>query len=342
MIIETLAIKADLAMNELELTQVVWESTYECISNCLFCYNCWKHEYEKNEVLNINDLQTVIEKLPPFKRFVISGGEPLLRKDLEAIISMVKGYTKNISVLTSGILLNDRTARLLKRHGVFVQVPIHGLENTHNTLTGVEDGYRKAIMGIAWLRKHEVDFAVSTVGNRLNIHELEDVFELGVALGASELQVIRFMPGGEGMKHNDLMLRGNEYMKMLETLNSVCARYGIYGASGAPNIPCVYPLKKNMHIGIGTCGAGMDWIAIDPSGRVRMCNHSPTVLGDLTVQNFQEIWEHPLLQKLRMFEMVPKICKNCEHLRDCMGGCRAVAETYYGSMYEPDPLMVEK
>jgi len=329
-------------MDDLELTQVVWEATYDCMSHCIFCYNCWKHEYERQNVLDLPGLKLILEKLPGFRRFVISGGEPLLRNDIEEIIVMVKNYTENVSVLTSGILLNDTHARMFREYGIFVQVPIHGLEDTHNKLTGVEDGYRKAIRGIAWLRKNEVDFAISSVGNRRNIDELKEVFELGVALGASELQVIRFMPGGEGMEHGELMLRGDEYVRMLESLNQVCARYRIYGASGAPNVPCVYSVEKYKHIYIGSCGAGVDWIAIDPSGRVRMCNHSPTILGDLGEQDFQEIWEHPQLLKLRDLELVPEKCKICEKLKECMGGCRAVAETYYGSMYEPDPLMVEK
>lgn len=326
-------------MCEIELVQIVFEATYQCNSSCKFCYNCWKNEYDLDEEMTLEKIQTVLQKLPKFKRFVISGGEPLLRSDLENIIRESKKFTKNVSVLTSGILLDQDIAQMLKKYNIFVQIPIHGLEETHNDLTGVKNGYRKAILGIAWLKKYGVRFATTTVANRKNIHELNEIFELGIALGASELQVIRFMPGGEGMKNHELMLSKKEYIKMLEVLNNVCRKYRIFGASGAPNVPCIFPDEKYKYIKIGSCGAGIDWIVLDPSGRVRICNHSPTILGNLLKQDFNEIWAHPLLEAFRSKKVIPKECDGCEKRLECRGGCRAVAETYYGNLYAPDPLM---
>ncbi len=329
-------------MSEVELIQLVWESTYRCPSKCRFCYNCWKQDYEPEPEMNLEQLETVLSKFPKFKRFVISGGEPFLREDLEEIIQLAYKFTGHVTVLTSGILLDREKAKMLKRNDVFVQVPLHGLEATHNYLTGVPDGYKRAIMGLAWLKRHGVQFATTTVANSRNVDELERVFELGVALGARELQFIRFMPGGEGMQNKELKLTGKQYMKALEALNKVCRRYGIFGASGAPNVPCVHDLSHLKNIAVGACSAGDDWLALDPSGRVRICNHSPTIIGDLLEQDFDEIWEHPLLQKFRNLEIQPEECMGCQKFRECRGGCRAVAETYYGSLYAPDPLMVEK
>ena len=268
-------------MKDIELVQVVWESTYRCPSNCVFCYNCWKYEYKQDPEMDLDQLKMVLKKLPKFNRFVISGGEPLLRNDLEDIIEEARKYTDNVTILTSGILIDDLIANLFKKHDIFVQIPFHGLEKTHNELTRVENGYNRAIKGVAHLRKHNVRFATTTVANKMNIHELKQVFELGVALGASELQVIRFMPGGEGMKNAKLMLNKNEYEQMLDSLNSICARYRIPGAIGAPNLPCLFPEKKYKHITMGSCSAGIDWLVIDPSPKDRICKHSTTILGDL-------------------------------------------------------------
>jgi radical SAM protein with 4Fe4S-binding SPASM domain len=72
---------------------------------------------------------------------------------------------------------------------------------------------------------------------------------------------------------------------------------------------------------------------------MRICNHSPTILGNLTEQSFEEIWQHPLLQKFRNNQIIPKECQSCKQKFECRGGCRAVAETYYGDILAPDPLM---
>ena len=166
------------------------------------------------------------------------------------------------------------------------------------------------------------------------------MLELGVALGASELQVIRFMPGGQGMKHSNLMLSRNEYEKMLDVLEEVCSRYRIPSAIGAPNIPCVISEDKYRNIRLGDCGAGINWLVVDPSGRVRICNHSPTIIGNLLNQDFKDIWDQQLLKDFRSHKVIPQECNHCEKKLECRGGCRAVAETYYGSLYDPDPLMV--
>ena len=229
---------------------------------------------------------------------------------------------------------------MFKRHNVIVQVPFHGLEKTHNELTGLADGYKSAMRGVAYLKKHDVRFAITSVANKKNINELKDIFELGVALGASELQVIRFMPGGEGIRNDDLLLDSKEYVMMLESLNEVCMRYRVFGAIGAPNVPCIYPEKKYKYITFGSCSAGIDWLVVDPSGRIRICNHSPTILGNLLNQSFEEIWNHEILKSFREYKVIPEECDACDKRLDCRGGCRAVAETYYGSLYAPDPLMV--
>jgi len=286
-------------------------------------------------------LRKILKKIPPSKRFAITGGEPLLRDDIEEIIKVGKEYCEGISFMTNGTLIDDDIARMFKKYNLVVQVPFHGMEKTHNKLVGRKDGYKKAIMGVAYLKKHDVNFAITSVGNKRNIHELEKVFELGVALGAKSLRVIRFMPGGQGMQEKELMLNGNEYMQMLEALNRVCKKYKVFGASGAPNVPCKYDLSHLKDIQVGDCSAGIDWLVIDPSGRVRPCNHSPSIVGDLRTQSFEEIWNHQILKDFRAMKLIPDECDGCKQRLECRGGCRAVAETMYGSLKVPEPLMVE-
>ncbi|MBN1390076.1 MAG: SPASM domain-containing protein, partial [Candidatus Thermoplasmatota archaeon] len=86
------------------------------------------------------------------------------------------------------------------------------------------------------------------------------------------------------------------------------------------------------------CTAGVDWLALDPTGRVRVCNHSPTIIGDLREQTFDEVWGHPLLRAFRKHEVVPDECRECEKVDTCLGGCRAAAQTLHGDWKAHDPL----
>jgi len=327
--------------NDPHLIQVVFEATYRCNSKCIFCYNCWKNDYNVAKEMSINEIRKVFNKLPHFDRLAISGGEPLLRDDIEDLIEVGLEFTDQIALLTNGTLINNQVAKTLSKYNIQVQIPIHGLEGTHNKLVSRKDGYKKALLGVAYLKKHGIHFAITSVATSMNIHEMEQVFKLGVAIGAKELQVIRFMPGGEGLSYNHLILSDKEYRIMLKSLNDVCGRYKVFGAIGAPNIPCRFPEKNLKHIQFGSCSAGIDWLVIDPSGRVRICNHSPTILGDLTQQSFSEIWNNPILRSFRNLEMIPEKCNDCERRLECRGGCRAVAETYFGDLKAPDPLMLK-
>ncbi|MGA1820586.1 MAG: SPASM domain-containing protein, partial [Thermoplasmatota archaeon] len=199
--------------------------------------------------------------------------------------------------------------------------------------------YRKTIKGVAYLRKHGMEFAITSVSNRKNIKEMEDILKLGIALGAKEMQVIRFMPGGAGMDQTELMLTDEEYRKLLKVMDRISVKFGVFCAMGAPNVPCRFPEKGFKKLEFGACSAGIDWFVIDPSGRMRICNHSPTILGDLKTISFEEIWDHPILKAFRNLEVIPDECEGCEKRTSCRGGCRAVAETLYGSLYARDPLM---
>jgi radical SAM protein with 4Fe4S-binding SPASM domain len=125
---------------------------------------------------------------------------------------------------------------------------------------------------------------------------------------------------------------------MLNALNNIGRKYGVFAAIGAPNLPCRFPEEKYRYIHFGKCSAGIDWFAIDPSGRVRVCNHSPTIIGNLLEQDFDEIWNHKLFRDFRNGKIIPDECKDCEFVERCLGGCRAVAETCYGDLRAPDPL----
>ncbi len=134
------------------------------------------------------------------------------------------------------------------------------------------------------------------------------------------------------------MLNAKEYERFLSEFDRILSRYRIFGNMGVPNIPCKFPEDRFKALYMTGCTAGVNWLTLDPTGRARVCNHSPTILGDLRKQSFDEIWEHPILRDFREGRMIPDECKGCDKIDDCRGGCRAVAETLYGNWKAPDPL----
>ena len=117
-----------------ELDQIIFEITYKCNLNCTFCYNVWKgNGYKKRREMTINQYQQIIKRLPNAKIYGLSGGEPLLRKDIFEIIEVFQPKSNIISLMTSGININDKII----------------LINENNTLPFLKDLYVIDVSGLS-------------------------------------------------------------------------------------------------------------------------------------------------------------------------------------------------
>jgi radical SAM protein with 4Fe4S-binding SPASM domain len=325
------------------LEQVVFEITYKCNLKCAFCYNGWKdksNRYKPEPEMNLEQYETVLDRLPTSKRYVLSGGEPLLRKDLFDIVDLMRTRADHVSVLTSGVDITDKIARGFGKRYVRAQFPIHGIRGKHDKITGRKGTFDRLIDGITKIREHGGQYSTSTVVTKANIKDLEDILEFSVAMGSKYLYLIRFLPGGQGSDRNDLLLTQKEIKKSYDVLEKVCKYYGLRGGIGVPNLPCIIKVKRYKHIDFNVCLAGKNWFAVDPSGNLRICNHSPTKYGNLLETPFEEIMKNKTLRLFQKDKIYPKECTGCKDLKDCRGGCRAVAETMYNDLRKPDPMFV--
>jgi radical SAM protein with 4Fe4S-binding SPASM domain len=93
------------------------------------------------------------------------------------------------------------------------------------------------------------------------------------------------------------------------------------------------------HVGFGYCAAGTDraYYTFDAVGNVRMCNHSPTILGNILEQPFGEIAESASARDF--MAAAPDECTGCRVLRECQGGCKAAAEQCYASLTAGEPFL---
>jgi len=128
----------------------------------------------------------------------------------------------------------------------------------------------------------------------------------------------------------------------LDVLEAIGAKYGLPIAVSVVIEPCVVDVRGYQHIHFGWCPlAGENaYFTIDPSGNVRICNHSPVVLGNIRRGGFADIYrDHTYVQAFR--KTWPTECDNCDpklkHL--CRGGCKAASEQCYGTLTRVDPFV---
>ena len=129
----------------------------------------------------------------------------------------------------------------------------------------------------------------------------------------------------------------------LDVLEDISSRHGLAVSISVVIEPCVIDVRKYKHIHFGWCplaGEG-SYFTIDPRGNVRICNHSPVVLGNLKPESFRDIYDnHPYLRQFR--ETLPLECEPCDPALKalCCGGCKAAAEQCYGTPKKVDPFVI--
>jgi len=127
--------------------------------------------------------------------------------------------------------------------------------------------------------------------------------------------------------------------KALHVADRFAAAHGLPIFSAVPIPPCVLDTRAFTHIGFGSCAVGtLDaYYTLDPIGNLRPCNHSPTVLGNVLEEDVADLLHSA---KMRAFaSALPAACQSCPWTETCRGGCRAAAESAYGTPTQMDPIV---
>ncbi len=334
----------------------VLEMTYNCNHRCLFCSVPWyspQQAYRALPELPIEDWIGCVDKLAGWgiRNIAFSGGEPLLKAGLEKLMMHVKskhvpeavfnsagehtGFKEacmDISLISNGELIDDYWVGLFREHKVNVIISLPGI-CTFKELTG-GGSYKKAVAAISKCSESGLDVVVSICVTKLNLPELFETISLGFLNGAKQLLLNRFLPGGRGVTRGDLCLNREEIIAMLDIAEEACSAAKSFGSVGTELPKCLITKEYKM-LKIGTmCSGGVEFFAVDPSGYVRPCNHSPVRLGDF--RDVREAIATDYWQKFKQKDFLPKECLGCGLSLHCDGGCREAAHIVNKSLNSPD------
>ena len=324
----------------------VFEVTQRCNHDCLHCYNAWKNPapYPMGELGTGETLAMLGRMLDQTGAGLVtlSGGEPLLRPDLDEIVDCLLERGVQINLISNGSLLDERAVGRLApgRISVF-ELPLLSAERAvHDPMSGRQGAFDDVTMAIALLKAAGQRVVAVFVATRLNLHTWRATAELAVALGVDALMLNRFNPGGAGRRNLDLLQASPaEMQRALDEAQEISGRYELPISCSIAMPPCLFDTARCGRLGFGFCAAGTDraYYPLDPLGNVRPCNHSATILGNIRRQGFREMAEGA---RMRAFMAArPAFCAGCALENRCQGGCKAAAEVCCGSPGEMDPLL---
>ena len=323
---------------------VAWNLTQRCNLACAHCYIAagdWHSERDDLSTAECHRISDEILAINPGAMFVLSGGEPLLRDDLESIADHATRSGATVVVGTNGTLLTDDRLRSLEDAGVRgFAVSVDSLDPVyHDRFRHGAGALESTVAGVDRIRERRLDFIVQMTVTRGNRHELAAIAEWAARRGAVAFNAYFLVATGRGERMGGLPPEENEEvlaellrlerryrgrMMVRSKCNPQIMRLAVQDAPDSPLLD--YRTR---------CPCGVHYCRITPEGKVTPCPYTPAVAGDLRTHSFEAVWfGSPVLRALREGELGGK-CGRCEY-REVCGGCRARAHAESGDLLAED------
>ncbi|MBI2322932.1 MAG: radical SAM protein [Chloroflexi bacterium] len=338
---------------------VSWNITAACNLRCPHCYIDGGRR-RPNE-LSAAEGRALIDQMAETgtELLILTGGEPLLRRDLAELVSHAAGRGMKVVLGTNGMLLTRERAAVLRDCGlVAAGISIDSTDPArHDAFRGVQGAWRRAVDGMAACRAAGVAVLVHTTALRMNVAEIPSIVAFAHRQDAQAFQLFFLVCTGRGERLADIT--PPEYERLLHFILDAQRTYPgmVLRARCAPYLRRL-AMELAMERGLSAAGmigclAGTSYCRVTSTGDVTPCPYLPTKAGNVREQGFRELWEaSPALAQLRGPALGGK-CGRCPYSRGgdpvCVG-CRARAFALGGDalgadpwcLYEPEPHAQER
>jgi mycofactocin biosynthetic radical S-adenosylmethionine protein MftC len=307
----------------------------EVVAACnLTCTHCFAGTLpRKEQPLTLAEIERLFASMAGMGSFRLglTGGEPLLRRDLFAIIDLATHYGLHPCITTNGLLITEEIARAFgERTLVWLNVSLDGASAASNDRVRGHGTFERVLEKLKLLARH-TQFTLAFTIMRTNADEVGACAELAEQVGASTAVFRPLYPVGTAAQHLDeLMPTFGQYHDALATLAA--------GADDARIIDPFSPLLRAESQAVTQvnhgCGAGNSVCSISVSGDVNPCSFlgRSFVAANIREQPLEEIWHTG--QTFQGIRALPGGTADT-----FSGGCRARSLALNGSANAPDPWM---
>ncbi len=299
----------------------------------------------------------IIDDISGFAKpvIVLSGGEPLLRKDVFDIAKYGTEKGLRMCLATNGILVNDEICEKLKDSGIrIVSLSLDGATaEVHDDFRKQKGAFEATINAAKLLKKHGIEFIINSSFTKRNQEKIQEVYRFAKKLGATAWYMFMIVPTGRGEEIMSELISKEDYEEILEwhyemendekdiLVRPTCAPHYyriILQKSKEKGEKFERRSLKFSTGGAKGCIAGQLITLIDVDGNVLPCSYFPKSAGNIKEKSFKEIWENSeLFKDLRDFKKYKGKCGSCEFINVC-GGCRARSYSVYGDYLEEEPF----
>jgi heme b synthase len=347
------------------LRMVAWEITRSCNLACVHCRAsalCGPYAGELGTEKCLRLLDEIAAVAKPV--IILTGGEPLLRKDIYAVAAYGDSLGLRMVLATNGTFVTDAVAEKLIASGIRrVSVSIDGPDPaSHDAFRGVPGAFTEALAGIEAMRRTGLEFQINTTITQKNLATIREIHDLAHNLGAAAHHIFLLVPTGRGKEMAEQAITPLDYEQTLNwfyeeglscgiQLKATCAPhyYRIFHQRqkerrGGQSAQAVKPPPAQggqpLHAMTRGCLGGSAFCFISHTGQVQPCGYLELDCGQVTKQDFADIWStSAIFNDIRDLDLYEGKCGRCEFIRVC-GGCRARAYEATGNYLAEEPLCI--
>ena len=272
----------------------------------------------------------------------LSGGEPMVRKDLEELAAHARGLGLYSTLVTSGLGLTRARAERLRDAGLeHVQISIQDADTAvAERIAGVASVKQKRAAA-ALVKELGFAFSINVVLHRANLDRLGAIVDLAGELGADRLELANTQYYGWALENRSKLMPTREQVaRAQEVAQEAMTRY-----RGRMQILFVLPDYFEQYPKPCYGGWGKLYLVVSPDGRVLPC-HGATQISTLTFDNVRDhsldwIWqESPAFNAFRGDSWMREPCRTCPRKAVDFGGCRCQAFALTGAAENTDPVCI--
>jgi pyrroloquinoline quinone biosynthesis protein E len=319
---------------------LVAELTYRCPLRCVYCSNPLDYARHRDE-LSASEWLRVFREAEDLGvvQLNLTGGEPLVRDDLEALVEGARALDLYTNLITSGIPLARERLRRLRELGLDnVQLSIQDVEGrASDRIAGLECFDRKLAVG-AWVKELGMPLTLNVVLHRDNLDHVPEIMALAERLAVDRLELANTQYLGWALLNRRALLPAREQLDRARGIALEAKRR----LKGRMEVLFVLPDYYSDFPKACMDGWGRRFIVMSPEGRALPCHVAHTLPGieweSVRDRPLADIWHRsPGFERFRGEDWMPEPCRSCDRRALDFGGCRCQAYHLTGDAAATDP-----
>ena len=317
------------------------ELTYRCPLQCPYCSNPLDYAKWSNELSTEQWLSVLRQgREMGAAQLGFSGGEPLVRDDLEVLVAEARklGYYTNL--ITSGIGMDEARVAGLKHAGLdHIQISFQASSaELNNMLAGSNKAFEHKVAMAKAVKKHNYPMVLNFVVHRQNVDQVGKMLALSEQLKADYVELANAQYYGWAFANRDQLLPSREQLQAAEKVTNEFRKQSQSDMEVYFVVPDYFENQPKPCMG----GWGAIFMSIAPDGAALPC-HSARVLPieypNVKDSTLKEIWYNSEgFNKYRGDAWMQEPCRSCPKKTDDFGGCRCQAFLLTGDASNADPV----